>query len=64
MNDIINAFDGFVNENIRGIVKQIYEYRNWVAHGKNPDKLPSIKTDPKTVFMYLCNFISQASRAL
>ena len=64
MKDIIDAFDGFVNENNRGIVKQIYEYRNWVAHGKNPDKLPSIKTDTKTVFMNLCDFISQASRAL
>jgi hypothetical protein len=45
MKDIVDAFDGIVEENIRGRVKQIYDYRNWVAHGKNPDKLPSIKTE-------------------
>ena len=64
MKDIVDAFDGIVEENIRGRVKQIYDYRNWVAHGKNPDKLPSIRIDPKTVFMVLCDFALQASTVL
>lgn len=64
MKDIIDAFDGIVDESTRGRVKQIYDYRNWVAHGKNPDKLPPIRTDPKTVFMVLCDFATQASKVL
>jgi hypothetical protein len=62
--DIVDAFDGIVSENIRSKVKQIYDYRNWVAHGKNPDKLPPIRTDPKTVFIILCDFVTQASNTL
>jgi hypothetical protein len=62
--DIVDAFDGIVDESIRSRVKQIYDYRNWVAHGKNPDKPPPIKTDPKTVFMILCDFVIQASTVL
>ena len=61
--DMVDTFD-VVNKDIRSKVMQIYEYRNWVAHGKNPDRLPSIKTDPKTVFTTLCDFISQASSVL
>jgi hypothetical protein len=62
--DIIDAFNGIVDENIRSRVKQIYDYRNWVAHGKNPDRMPPIRTDPKTVFMVLCDFATQASNVL
>lgn len=59
--EIIDAFDGVVDEKLRSIVKQIYDYRNWVAHGKNPNKPPPIKTDPKTVFFNLRDFSKQAS---
>jgi uncharacterized protein YutE (UPF0331/DUF86 family) len=62
--DIIDAFDGIVDDDIRSKVKQIYDYRNWVAHGKNPDKPPPIKTDPKIVFLSLCDFAKQASSVL
>ena len=62
--DIVDAFGGIVDEDIRSKVKQIYDYRNWVAHGKNPNKLPPIKTDPKTVFIILCEFSTQASAVL
>jgi hypothetical protein len=64
MKDIIDAFDEIVDADIRSKVKQIYEYRNWVAHGKNPDKLPSTKADPKTVFLILRNFAEQTSEIL
>ncbi|BAP54879.1 hypothetical protein THII_0582 [Thioploca ingrica] len=30
------------NKQLVGHAKQILEYRNWIAHGKNPKKLPSI----------------------
>ena len=62
--DIIDAFEGIVDENIRSKTKQIYEYRNWVAHGKNPDKLPSTRTDPKVVFITLSDFASQVSSVM
>jgi hypothetical protein len=59
--DIIDSFEGIVDEDIRSKVKQIYDYRNWVAHGKNPNKLPPIRTDPKIVFVTLCDFTNQAA---
>jgi hypothetical protein len=64
MKDIIDSFVGIVDEDIRSKVKQIYDYRNWVAHGKNPNKLPSIRTDPKTAFVTLCDFTNQAASVL
>ena len=33
-----------------GIAKQIYEYRNWVAHGKNPQKPPHAQITPKPAY--------------
>ena len=33
-----------------GIAKQIYEYRNWVAHGKNPQKPPHAQITPKPTY--------------
>jgi len=62
--DMVDALSDVVSEEMRGKVKQIYEYRNWVAHGKNTYKLPSTKTDPKTVQITLSDFILQASSAI
>jgi hypothetical protein len=63
INDMVEAFSDIVDGELRGRVKQIYEYRNWVAHGKNPNRLPSARTDPKTVHISLVDFILQAKRA-
>jgi len=63
VNDMVEAFSDIVDENLRGKVKQIYEYRNWVAHGKNQSRLPSARTDPKTVQITLIDFIHQARQA-
>jgi hypothetical protein len=63
MKDIVDTFEEIVNDAIRSQVKQIYDYRNWVAHGKNPDKTPT-QTDPKTTFIVLKDFITQASTVL
>ncbi|MBF0200768.1 MAG: hypothetical protein HQK66_05550 [Desulfamplus sp.] len=63
MNDMVEAFSDIVDGELRGRVKQIYEYRNWIAHGKNPNRLPSARTDPKTVNISLVDFILQAKQA-
>ncbi|MBF0257934.1 MAG: hypothetical protein HQK62_03680, partial [Desulfamplus sp.] len=63
INDMVEAFSDIVDGELRGRVKQIYEYRNWIAHGKNPNRLPSARTDPKTVHISLVDFILQAKRA-
>ncbi|MFZ4617854.1 MAG: hypothetical protein ACOYM2_16855 [Rectinemataceae bacterium] len=61
--DMIDAMKDVVDESTRGKAKQIYEYRNWVAHGKNKSKLPSIRTDPKTVQALLLSFMNSAISA-
>jgi hypothetical protein len=35
MTDLLSTLRNIVDDNILGQVKQVYEYRNWVAHGKN-----------------------------
>ncbi len=62
--DMINAMEDVVDAEIRSKAKQIYEYRNWVAHGRNPEKKPAIRTDPKTVQVTLIDFMLQAKNAL
>jgi hypothetical protein len=58
--EIIDLFDFAVSGTTRGRMKQILEYRNWIAHGKNPDKLPAAKTtEPKTTYDTIVNFITQ-----
>jgi hypothetical protein len=64
MKDIVDAFENIVNATICSQVKQIYDYRNGVAHGKKADKIPTIRTDPKTVFIVLTEFIIQASTVI
>jgi hypothetical protein len=59
--DIVDTFENVVTNTIRSQVKQIYDYRNWVAHGRNIDKMPAIRTDSKTVFIVLTEFMIQAS---
>lgn len=61
---MVEAFSDVVDDDLRGKVKQIYEYRNWVAHRKNQNRLPSARTDPKTVHIALVDFILQAKRAI
>jgi hypothetical protein len=58
--EIIDLFDFAVDGNVRGRMKQIVEYRNWVAHGKNPDVPPSSRTtEPKTTYDTIVDFITQ-----
>ena len=56
--DMLDLFVDVVPGTLRGQIKQLYEYRNWVAHGKNPQKLPSAKADPKTAYRTLQSFVA------
>ena len=57
--DILDMFKFSVDSETRGKLKQIADYRNWVAHGKSPKKLPAAKTEPKTTFETIMEFIYQ-----
>jgi len=58
--EVIDLFKFAVDGNLRGQMKQILEYRNWLAHGRNVNKLPSIrKADPQTTFDSILGFITQ-----
>jgi hypothetical protein len=62
--DIMDTLQGIVDANIRGQVKQLYSYQNWIAHGKNPQKMPSVIMSPKDIFYTLTEFINQAAKVL
>jgi hypothetical protein len=57
--DIIDAFSNEVDDELRGHVKQIYEYRNWIAHGRNPKRQPAARADARTVATKLTSFLEQ-----
>jgi hypothetical protein len=64
MTDMLFALRDIVDGATRGQVKQVYEYRNWVAHGKNPSRVPTANTSPAPVYALLSQFIIQASAVL
>ena len=43
IDDILDSLKTIVNSNTIGYLKQIKSYRDWVAQGRNEDKLPPIK---------------------
>jgi len=58
--EIIDLFNFTVDGDVRGKLKQILKYRNWIAHGRNPNDLPSVpSTDPKTTYETILEFFSQ-----
>jgi hypothetical protein len=64
LTDMLFTLCDIVDSGTRGQVKQVYEYRNWVAHGKNQHKVPAINASPRFVFGLLDRFITQASAVL
>ena len=62
--DMIDALSPAVDEDLRGQVKQIYDYRNWVAHGRNPKRQPPARTDARTVATKLTEFLEQSKDTL
>jgi hypothetical protein len=64
MTDLLSTLRNIVDGNILSQVKQVYEYRNWVAHGKNQHKVPAIKASPRFTFNLITRFVTQASAVL
>ena len=56
--EILDLFKPIIDPTIIGDIKQIYDYRNWVAHGKRKQK--PINTDPITVHNKLTDFLKRA----
>lgn len=54
--DIIDLFTRSNSKDLAGMVKQIYIYRNWVAHGKKQVNSPS-KIDPVSAYTRLSDFL-------
>jgi hypothetical protein len=41
-------------------LQEILKYRNWIAHGRNPNDLPSVpSTNPRTTYETILEFVSQ-----
>lgn len=54
-----SLFTSIGGKNLIGVAKQILEYRDWVAHGKNPRKLPSAThLKPKIVYETLNEIVN------
>ena len=49
-----------VDANLRGQVKQILEYRNWVAHGHTIGNPPPSNVDPAQAYQRLSAYLTQA----
>jgi hypothetical protein len=62
--DMIAALRDVVDGNLRGEVKEIYAYRNWVAHGKNRRRTPTRQFYPRQVYKTLSLFIQQAASVI
>lgn len=63
--EIIDLFTFAVDGDVRGRLKQILKYRNWIAHGRNPNDFPSVpSTDPKTAYETILEFVSQMQGSL
>ena len=62
--DMIDALSPAVDECLRSQVKQIYDYRNWVAHGRSPKRQPPARTDARTVATKLTGFLETVEGAL
>lgn len=61
--DILDLFKTMVGSELVGRVKQIYEYRNWVAHGKNQSKINRVtKTTPEITYEQLSEFLNRLNK--
>jgi hypothetical protein len=56
---VIDLFD-VVDPALRGQVKQIIKYRNWVAHGHTLTEPPPVNTNPADAHQRLTDFLAQA----
>ena len=56
---LIGACSG-VNDSLAGQVKQLIDYRNWVAHGKTTAEPAPVATNPQAAHARLSDFLRQA----
>ncbi|RQN12293.1 hypothetical protein EHW71_03490 [Clostridium butyricum] len=54
--DILDIFKSILSNELVGSVKQVYDYRNWVAHGKK-ETTSITKIDPEVAYDRLNEFI-------
>jgi hypothetical protein len=53
----LEVLKGFVDPQLVGLVKQVKEFRDWVAH-KNPRKRPSAQVDPASTYQLLSKILA------
>lgn len=56
--DILDLFKAEIDPHLVGEVKEIYRYRNWVAHGRKGVK--PVAVDPSTAYQRLSGFLQTA----
>lgn len=57
---LLGLFQSSVPADLIGQVRQIIDYRNWVAHGRNPRKPPGVTLTPVQVHERLSEFLRLA----
>ncbi|MCX7751178.1 MAG: hypothetical protein N2320_06570 [Candidatus Bipolaricaulota bacterium] len=57
IDDQLDVYKTLIGADVVGQVKQIKEYRNWIAHGRR--RTPSINAHPKMAYERLSKFICQ-----
>jgi len=62
MSELIDIFNPVLDPRKLGNIKQINEYRNWIAHGKKGDAVPSATIDPKSAFDLLNWFLLELDK--
>ena len=55
--EILDCYKAVADPNAIGEIKQIYQYRNWVAHGRREKRPPSIT--PESAYARLHGFLQQ-----
>lgn len=56
--DILDIFKSILSNELVGSVKQVYDYRNWVAHGKK-ETTSITKIDPEVAYDRLNEFLGR-----
>lgn len=56
--DILDIFKSIISNELVGNVKQVYDYRNWVAHGKK-ETTSVTKIDPDIAYDRLSEFLGR-----
>lgn len=60
--DILKLFEAPLQDGLLDQVRNIYRYRNWVAHGKRKQK--PVVTDPVTAYEALSQFLSSVGKVV